>query len=49
VVGCDMFLSEVWDEWVDPTNIRMQVGSLRKKLKKDFIKTVRGMGYRIDL
>ena len=49
VVGCDMFLEEVWDEWVDPTNIRMQVGSLRKKLKKDFIKTVRGMGYRIDL
>ncbi len=49
VVGCDMFLEEVWDEWVDPTNIRMQVGSLRKKLKKDFIKTVRGMGYKIDL
>ncbi len=49
VVGCDMFLEEVWGEWVDPTNIRMQVGSLRKKLKKDFIKTVRGMGYRIEL
>jgi len=49
IVGCDMFLEEVWDEWVDPTNIRMQVGSLRKKLKKDFIKTIRGMGYRIEL
>jgi len=49
IVGCDMFLEEVWDEWVDPTNIRIQVGSLRKKLKKDFIKTVRGMGYRIEL
>jgi DNA-binding response OmpR family regulator len=48
IVGCDMFLEEVWDEWVDPTNIRMQVGSLRKKLKKDFIQTVRGMGYRIE-
>lgn len=44
-----MFWEEVWGEWIDPTNIRVQVGTLRKKLKDDFIKNVRGLGYSIDL
>ncbi|UPT77965.1 response regulator transcription factor [Sulfurovum sp. XGS-02] len=48
VVSCEMFWEEVWGEWVDPANIRVQVGSLRKKLEKDFIKNVRGVGYSID-
>jgi len=33
---------------VDSTNIRVQVGTLRKKLKKDFIQNIRGVGYSID-
>ena len=45
----EMFWEEVWGEWIEPTNIRVQVGNLRKKLKQDFIKNVRGIGYRIDL
>ncbi|CAA6814188.1 MAG: PUTATIVE TWO-COMPONENT REGULATOR [uncultured Sulfurovum sp.] len=49
VVTYDMFWTEVWGEWINPTNIRVQVGSLRKKLDNDFIKNVRGLGYRIDL
>ena len=48
VVSCEMFCEEVWGEWVDSANIRVQVGNLRKKLKKDFIKNVRGLGYSID-
>jgi len=48
VVGCEMFWEEVWGEWVDSANIRVQVGNLRKKLEKDFIKNVRGLGYSID-
>jgi len=48
VVSCDMFWEEVWGEWVDSANIRVQVGNLRKKLQKDFIKNVRGVGYSID-
>lgn len=48
VVTCEMFWEEVWGEWVDAANIRVQVGSLRKKLKKDFIKNIRGLGYSID-
>ncbi|HHD78686.1 MAG TPA: response regulator transcription factor [Epsilonproteobacteria bacterium] len=48
VVSCEMFWEEVWGEWVDSANIRVQVGNLRKKLQKDFIKNVRGLGYSID-
>ena len=49
VVTYEMFWEEVWGEWIEPTNIRVQVGSLRKKLHNDFIKNVRGLGYSIDL
>jgi len=48
IVECDVFLYEVWGEWIDPANLRMQVRGLRKKLKKDFIKNIRGVGYTID-
>ena len=48
VVTYEMFWDEVWEEWIEPTNIRVQVGNLRRKLKKDFIKNIRGMGYSID-
>ena len=48
-VTYEMFWEEVWGEWIDPTNIRVQVGSLRKKLENDFIKNIRGVGYSIDL
>ena len=47
-VSCEMFWEEVWGEWVDSANIRVQVGNLRKKLEKDFIKNIRGVGYSID-
>ncbi len=49
VVSYEIFWEAVWGEWIDPTNIRVQVGNLRKKLQKDFIKNIRGVGYSIDL
>lgn len=49
VVSYEMFWEEIWGEWIDPTNIRVQVGTVRKKLKKNFIKNIRGVGYSIDL
>jgi len=49
VVSYEMFWEEIWGEWIEPTNIRVQVGNLRKKLKQDFIKNIRGVGYSIDL
>lgn len=42
------FQSYVWGEDVDPTNIRVQINNLRKKLKNDLIVNVRGFGYKID-
>ena len=45
VVSCEMFWEEVWGEWVDSANIRVQVANLRRKLDKDFIKNIRGVGY----
>ncbi|MCB4748121.1 MAG: response regulator transcription factor [Sulfurovum sp.] len=48
-VTCELFWEEIWGEWVDSANIRVQVGNLRKKLKQDFIKNIRGVGYSIDI
>ena len=48
VVSYEMFWEEIWGEWIDPTNIRVQVAALRKKLKHDFIRNIRGVGYSID-
>ncbi len=48
VVNYQMFWEEVWGDWIDPSNIRVQVGNLRKRLKHDFIRNVRGVGYSID-
>ena len=49
VVTYQMFWEEIWGEWVDPSNIRVQVGNLRKRLDHDLIKNIRGVGYSIDL
>jgi two-component system, OmpR family, response regulator len=49
VVTYQMFWEEIWGEWIDPTNIRVQVGNLRKRLAHDLIQTVRGVGYTIAL
>ena len=38
------FGKKVWGEWIEPTNIRVQVGNLRKKLDNNFIKNSRGVG-----
>lgn len=53
VVSRDMILNNVWDNtaYVNPRNVDVYIGYLRKKLKrkekKNPIKTVRGFGYRI--
>lgn len=48
VVTIDDFQSYVWGEDIDPTNIRVQINNLRKKLDGDLIVNVRGFGYKID-
>ena len=48
VVTIDDFQGYVWGEDVDPTNIRVQINNLRKKLDGDLVVNVRGFGYKID-
>ena len=47
IVTADMLKDYVWSTDVDPANIRVQVSNLRKKLHKDFIINIRGLGYKI--
>lgn len=42
------FQDEIWGEYVDPANIRVQINNLRKKLPVDIIKNRRGVGYIIE-
>ncbi len=48
VVTIDDFQNYVWGEDIDPTNIRVQINNLRKKLDGNLVVNVRGFGYKID-
>lgn len=48
IVSPEQFQDEVWGEYVDPANIRVQINKLRKKVDENFIKNVRGIGYTIE-
>jgi len=48
VVSVEQFQDEIWGEYVDPANIRVQINKLRKKLPKEMIKNIRGVGYTIE-
>lgn len=48
VVSVEMFQDEIWGEYVDPANIRVQINNLRKKLPHDIIQNRRGLGYIIE-
>ena len=47
-VSIATFQDEIWGEYVDPANIRVQINNLRKKLPVDIIKNRRGVGYIIE-
>ena len=48
VVSIEQFHDEVWGEYVDPANVRVQINKLRKKFDQELIINVRGLGYKID-
>lgn len=47
-VAMTTFQDEIWGEYVDPANIRVQINNLRKKLPAEIIKNRRGVGYIIE-
>lgn len=49
IVDFDRFRDEIWqDDPIDNASIRAEVARFRKLLKEDFIKNIRGLGYKIE-
>jgi DNA-binding response OmpR family regulator len=49
VVNYDMFRTYVWnDDFIDNATIRAEVNRVKKILKEDFIKNIRGSGYMVE-
>ncbi len=48
IVSIGMFQDEIWGEYIDPANVRVQINNLRKKLPKNVIQNRRGLGYIIE-
>lgn len=48
VVSVEMFQDEIWGEYVDPANIRVQINNLRKKIPVEIIQNRRGLGYILE-
>lgn len=49
VVQYDMFRAYVWnDDFIDNATIRAEVNRVKKVLKEDFIKNIRGSGYMVE-
>ncbi|MRI83866.1 MAG: DNA-binding response regulator [Nitratiruptor sp.] len=48
VLPVERICEAVWGEYVDGANVRVHINRLRKKLGKERIKTIHGVGYRLD-
>lgn len=49
IVDFEKFRMDIWDgENIDNPTIRAEISRLKKSLKEDFIKNIRGLGYKID-
>lgn len=49
IVDFERFRIDVWEgEDIDNPTIRAEISRLKKSLKEDFIKNIRGLGYKID-
>ena len=48
VVSLNMLYEEIWEDNIEATNARVQINNLRRKLPKDLIKNIYGLGYQLD-
>ncbi|MBL1244549.1 MAG: response regulator transcription factor [Sulfurimonas sp.] len=48
IVSLDMLYEEIWKNNIEATNARVQINNLRRKLPKNLIKNIYGLGYRFD-
>ncbi len=47
VVSVEQFCEEVWGEYVDSANVRVHINKLRKKLDRELIQNIHGLGYKL--
>ena len=49
IVDFERFRLDVWNaDFIDNPTIRAEIARLKKSLKEDFIKNIRGLGYKIN-
>ncbi|QSZ41159.1 response regulator [Sulfurimonas aquatica] len=48
VVTTEMLHEQIWQNSVSSANARVQINNLRRKLPKEIIKNIYGLGYRLD-
>lgn len=48
IISLDMLYADIWENNIEAANARVQINNLRRKLPKDLIKNVYGLGYRLD-
>jgi len=48
IVSSDLLYEKIWNNNVDSANARVQLNNLRRKLPKNLIKNIYGLGYRLD-
>ena len=48
IVSLETLYEEIWENNIEAANARVQINNLRRKLPKDLIKNVYGLGYRFD-
>ena len=48
VVTFEVLYEQVWENNVEAANARVQINNLRRKLPKDVIQNIYGIGYRLD-
>lgn len=48
IISLDMLYEEIWENNIEATNARVQINNLRRKLPKDLIRNVYGLGYKLD-
>jgi len=48
VVTFEMLYEQIWENNVEAANARVQINNLRRKLPKNLIQNIYGLGYRLD-
>lgn len=48
IINLNTLYEEIWENNIEATNARVQINNLRRKLPKNLIKNIYGLGYKLD-